>query len=102
MPEKITEDEVRHVAKLSRLKLDDAQVSAFASQLADVLGYIDKLNELDVEGVEPMAHPTEMTNRFREDKPAEPLPVDAVLANAPAADPPYFKVPKVLGEDGGS
>ena len=100
MPEKITEEQVRHVAKLSRLKLAEEQVGFFASQLSHVLDYISKLNELDVEGVEPMAHPTRMTNKFRDDEPGEPIPVDAALANAPAADPPFFKVPKVLGEGG--
>jgi aspartyl-tRNA(Asn)/glutamyl-tRNA(Gln) amidotransferase subunit C len=102
MPDKITEQQVRHVARLSRLKLSDEQMRAFASELGEVLDYIDKLNELDVEGVEPMAHPTDMTNRFREDEPAEPLSVDEALANAPDADRPYFKVPKVLGDDAGS
>ena len=101
MSDKITEQDVRHVAKLSRLKLDDDQIHDFTDQLASVLEYIDKLNELDVSEVEPMAHPTDMTNVLREDVPSEPLPVDAALQNAPASDPPYFKVPKVLG-DGGS
>lgn len=101
MSTKITETEVRHVAKLSRLKLDDAQIHHFTEQLAGVLGYIEKLNELDVEGVEPMAHPTDMTNVFREDIPSQPLSNDAALHNAPDAEKPYFKVPKVLG-DGGS
>ena len=102
MPPTITESEVRHVAKLSRLKLDDEQIKFFTSQLAHVLGYIAKLNELNVEGVEPMAHPTALTNRFRDDEPGQPLPIDKVLANAPDADPPFFKVPKVLGEGSGA
>ena len=101
MSNKITEQDVRHVAKLSRLKLDDEQIQHFTGQLSSVLEYIDKLNELDVTNVEPMAHPTDMTNVLREDVPTEPLPVDKALQNAPAAVEPYFKVPKVLG-DGGS
>ena len=102
MAEKITQEQVRHVAKLSRLKMSDEEVGFFTSQLSSVLDYIGKLNELDVEGVEPMAHPTEMTNKFRNDEPGEPLTVAAALANAPAAAPPFFKVPKVLGEGGGA
>lgn len=102
MPEKLDEARVRHVAQLSRLKLTDEQVRYFSEQLSHVLGYIDKLNELDVEEVEPMAHPTELTNRWREDVPTSALGVDEALANAPESDPPFFKVPKVLGEGGGA
>jgi len=98
MPEKLTDEQVRHVAKLSRLKLTDEQVHFFAEQLSHVLEYVDKLSEVDVEGVEPMAHPTDMTNRFRDDDPTAGIPVDDALKNAPAADPPFFKVPKVLGD----
>ena len=102
MSTSISEASVRHAANLSRLKLTDEQVRFFTEQLSGVLDYIAKLNELDVDGVEPMAHPTEIVNRFREDQVTEPLPVDQVLANAPASDPPFFKVPKVLGEGSGA
>jgi aspartyl-tRNA(Asn)/glutamyl-tRNA(Gln) amidotransferase subunit C len=102
MAPRITEADVRHVAQLSRLKLTDPQVHFFTEQLAHVLGYIDKLNELDVDGVEPMPHPTDMTNRFREDVPTPGMPIDQALRNAPDADPPFFKVPKVLGDGGGA
>ncbi len=102
MAEKLTEAEVRHVAKLSRLKLTDEQVGYFAEQLSHVLAYIDKLSELDVEGVEPMAHPTGMTNCLRPDEPTPGMPVAEALRNAPDADPPFFKVPKVLGESDGA
>ena len=102
MPELITEAQVRHVAKLSRLKLSEEEVSHFTRQLERVLEYVAKLQELDVEGVEPMAHPTELTNRLRDDVPAEPLAIEAALANAPDKDLPFFKVPKVLGEGPGA
>jgi len=101
MPEKLTDEQVRHVAKLSRLKLSDERIHYFAEQLSTTLDYISKLSELDVDNVEPMAHPTDMTNKFRDDQPTPGMPVDDALANAPQADPPFFKVPKVLG-DGGS
>jgi len=94
----LTEDQVRHVAKLSRLTLSDDQVHEYTTQLARIVEYIDKLGELNVDDVEPMAHPTAMTNKLRDDEPTEPLPVEKVLHNAPDADPPYFKVPKVLGD----
>ena len=102
MHQPIDEEQVRRVARLSRLELSGAQVRLFAAQLADVLRYVDKLGQLDLEDVEPLAHPTELTGRLREDEPAAPLPVGEVLANAPQADPPYFKVPKVLGEGSGA
>jgi aspartyl-tRNA(Asn)/glutamyl-tRNA(Gln) amidotransferase subunit C len=92
-------DLVRRVAKLSRLWLDDAQLRHFGEQLGSILGYVEQINRAQIEGVEPMAHAVRLTNVLRDDIPAEALPTDAVLANAPAADGPFFKVPKVLGED---
>ncbi|MHB1157350.1 MAG: Asp-tRNA(Asn)/Glu-tRNA(Gln) amidotransferase subunit GatC [Phycisphaerales bacterium] len=102
MSERLTDAQVRHVAKLSRLKMDDQRVHFFAEQLSNVLGYIGKLNELNVEGVEPMAHPTAMTNKLREDVERPGLSRSAALANAPDADEAFFKVPKVLGESSGA
>ncbi|MEX0655233.1 MAG: Asp-tRNA(Asn)/Glu-tRNA(Gln) amidotransferase subunit GatC [Phycisphaeraceae bacterium] len=101
-PQRITEQQVRHVAKLSRLRLDDEQVHQFTEQLADVLNYVAKLNELDVENVEPMAHAMDLTNVLREDAERQGLHVGEALANAPDAAPPFFKVPKVLGEGSGA
>ncbi len=98
----ITQDDVRHAAKLCRLALTDGEVDRFTSQLGDILGYIQKLNELDVEGVRPMPHALDQHNVFRDDQPAPGLATDAALANAPAKDGPFFKVPKVLGEGGGA
>lgn len=94
----ITEADVRHVAKLSRLHVSDEQVRHFTVQLAAVLGHISKLNELDVEGVEPMAHPLELVNVLRPDVEQPGILTDVALANAPAKTPPFFKVPKVLGD----
>jgi aspartyl-tRNA(Asn)/glutamyl-tRNA(Gln) amidotransferase subunit C len=94
----ITEDQARKVAKLARLKLTDEQIHTYTAQLDAVLHYMDKIAQLDLDGVEPMAHPTDLTNKLREDTPTEPLPNDKVLANAPQSDPPYFRVPKVLGD----
>lgn len=94
----ITEDNVRHVAKLSRLHVSDADVHHFTEQLAAVLDYIGKLNELNVDGIEPMAHPLELVNVLRPDEEQPGMPTDSALANAPAKTPPYFKVPKVLGD----
>ena len=102
MSEKISEKDVRHAASLSRLKLSDEQIRFFTQQLSDVLNYIAKLNELDVDGVEPMAHPSDNVNRFRPDQITEPLTQAEALSNSPASDPPFFKVPKVLGDGSGA
>ncbi|GAB4196046.1 MAG: Asp-tRNA(Asn)/Glu-tRNA(Gln) amidotransferase subunit GatC [Phycisphaeraceae bacterium] len=94
----ITEADVRHVAKLSRLTLTDDEVHHFTEQLAAVLDYIGKLNELDVTDIEPMAHPLDLVNVLRPDEETPGMPTDQALANAPAKTPPFFKVPKVLGD----
>ena len=98
----IDSDDVRHAAKLSRLNLTDAEVAQFTNQLARVLEYVSKLNELDVTAVEPIAHALDITNVLREDEPVPGMDVDQVLANAPAKSPPFFKVPKVLGGGSGA
>jgi len=100
MSEKLTEAQVRHVAQLSRLELSTAEVQQFGAQLSRVLEYVSKLNELDLTGVEPLAHALDLQNVLREDEAVPGLTPEAALANAPAQDPPFFKVPKVLGEEG--
>lgn len=102
MASKLSQEEVRRVARLSRLHLRDEQIEQFAVQLSAVLDYISKLNELDVDGVEPMAHALDVTNVMRSDEVRDPMPVDEALSNAPQSEPPFFKVPKVLGEESGA
>ena len=98
MSQTIDEAQVRHIGKLSRIELTDEQVATFGRQLGAILEYFDKLNELDTEGVEPMAHAVELYNVLAEDAPVESLAPEAALANAPARDGDYFKVPKVIGD----
>lgn len=102
MPEQLTEAQVRHVAKLSRLTLSDAEVSDLAHQLSKVLDYVSKLNQLNVDHVEPMAHALDVTSVLRDDVAQPGLAVERVLDNAPASSPPFFRVPKVLGEGSGA
>jgi aspartyl-tRNA(Asn)/glutamyl-tRNA(Gln) amidotransferase subunit C len=92
---------VRHVAKLARLRLDEAEVTRYGGQLAAILGHISKLNQVDVDGVEPMAHPLPLANRLEEDVPAPPMPVTDLLRNAPAVEGRFLAVPKVLADAGG-
>jgi aspartyl-tRNA(Asn)/glutamyl-tRNA(Gln) amidotransferase subunit C len=99
MTERITTDDVQKVAKLARLRLSDDELQRFTGQLADVLEHAADLETLDLEGVEPMAHPVPLTNVLRADEPATPLGRDEVLAAAPAAEDGLFRVPPVLGEE---
>lgn len=90
------EQEIRKVALLARLELTDAEVVAFGSQLSELLDYVAILNEVDTEGVEPMAHAVEQTNVFRDDAPRPPLLREDALANAPKTDGKFFRVPAIL------
>lgn len=99
MPEPLTPDEVRKVARLARLSLDEAQIMRVAPQLQAILGYVAKINEIDMTGVEPMAHALPVQNVLRDDVPEPPLTLEQVLQNAPERDGPFFKVPKVIGGD---
>jgi aspartyl-tRNA(Asn)/glutamyl-tRNA(Gln) amidotransferase subunit C len=96
---KITEKEVRYVAALSNLKLDDAEVAKLRADLDGILEHMDKLNEIDTSGVEPMSQvlfETGETATLRDDVPATPLGNQAGLANAPLPGAGYFKVPRVI------
>ena len=94
----IDADLVRHIGKLSRIELSEEQVEPLGRQLAAILEYFDKLQELDTEGVEPMAHAVELHNVLADDVPAAGLPPEKALANAPERDGDFFKVPKVIGD----
>ncbi len=103
MPEanSITEADVRKVATLARLSLDETHVALFAGQLEAILGYVKKIEQVDVTGIEPLAHALPIHNILREDVPGPALPLEKVLQNAPDTDGAFFKVPKVIagGED---
>ena len=96
MPEPLSLDEVRHVAHLARLRLDDTQIEAYRSQLSTVLDHIATISGLNTEGVEPLAHPLDMTNRLADDEVAPAMPLEALLRNAPAVEDRFLAVPKVL------
>jgi len=98
MTKKIDQGQVRKVAKLARLELSDAEVEEFAGQLSAILEYVEKMNELDTEAVQPLAHCLAMSNVFREDTIVESLGTEKTLANAPQRDDVFFKVPKILDE----
>jgi aspartyl-tRNA(Asn)/glutamyl-tRNA(Gln) amidotransferase subunit C len=98
-PSAVTPDLVRHVARLSRLTVSEAQLPKLTAEIESILGYVAKIDQADVAGVEPMAHALPLHNVFREDVPRAALPREKVLENAPETDGPFFKVPKVIGGD---
>lgn len=102
MGNQLSSDEVKKVASLARLGLSDARAAAMAGQLSAVLGYVEKLRELDLEGVEPLVHVGDEVNRLAADEPGATLSNEDLMRMAPASDPPFVKVPKVLGEGGGA
>ncbi len=87
------------MAKLARLRLTDDELSRFTDQLADILDHAADLETLDLDGIEPMAHPVPLTNVMRADTPGPALDRDEVLASAPASEDGQFRVPPVLGEE---
>ena len=93
----ITPDTVRSVAHLARLAIDESSRVRLAGQLENILKYVNKLQSVNTEGVEPMAHALPLHNVLREDVVGPSLPLEKVLQNAPDTDGPFFKVPKILG-----
>ena len=87
---------VRRIAKLARIRVDEVQVEALRTDLNAILGWIEQLNEVDVEGVEPLAGAAQMALRLREDVVTDGGIAEAVLANAPDRNGDYFGVPKVV------
>ena len=95
----LTLDDVRKVAKLARLELADADLARLQPQLSAILDYVDQLQELNTEGIEPLAHPLPIANAFRDDVLTPSLSVDDALANAPNRIGNYFGVPAVFNTD---
>ena len=93
----ITRDDVHHLAQLSSLQLDDAEVTALQADLGNILSYIEQLSELDTTGVEPTYQVTDLTNVWRDDSVDDyGISRESLLALAPDADQDQIKVPKVL------
>lgn len=93
---KIQKEEVEYVAHLARLEFGAEEVEKFTRQLDKILSYIDKLNQADTTGVEPMTHAMPIANAFREDVVIPSLTNDAALANGPEIRGSSFRVPKVI------
>jgi len=89
----IERDEVLHIARLSRLRLTEDEVGAFAGDLTAILGHFGKLAEVDVEGVEPTSHVVALENVLREDEPRPSLAPETALSQAPDPHDGAFRVP---------
>lgn len=92
----IDKDTAARVAKLARIKVEDDALPALANEFNTILGFIEQLNEVDVEGVEPMTSVEPMRLKRREDVVTEGGQADKILANAPDAREGFFAVPKVV------
>jgi aspartyl-tRNA(Asn)/glutamyl-tRNA(Gln) amidotransferase subunit C len=95
---RIGPDEVREIAALARLRLDDAEVERMTHDLDAILGYVDTIKSLDTTDVEPMTHAVPFDCPLREDVPGEPLPIEQALANAPRREDSFFEVPRIITE----
>lgn len=90
------EMDLSRAVKLARIELTPDEEQRLASQLGEVLQYVEKLNELDVSNVEPTAHATPLSNVMREDEPRESLSQEEALRNAPKTANGLFMVPKIV------
>lgn len=92
----ITPETARKVARLARIRVEDADLPALARELSGILNFMEQLNEVDVSGVEPMTSVTPMRLRLREDRVTEGEIAARILANAPDQREGFFAVPKVV------
>jgi aspartyl-tRNA(Asn)/glutamyl-tRNA(Gln) amidotransferase subunit C len=94
----ISREEVEKVSLLGRLLLSEDELETMTTQMGQILGYMELLDEVDTEQVEPMAHAVEVYDVFRADEVRPSLPRDRALANAPQRDDECYRVPAVLGD----
>jgi len=94
---KISTADVEHLARLARLALTAEEKETYRGQLEEILRYMEKLDELDVAGLEPLTHPLPLRNVLRKDEPAPGLARPEALANAPEQKDGMFKVPTIVG-----
>ena len=96
---RISRDEVRHLADLARIDLDDAELDHLAPQLSVILESVASINEVTAEDIPPTSHPLPVTNVFRDDVVAPSLTPEQALSGAPAVEGQRFAVPRILGDE---
>lgn len=94
----VTQKDVDHVARLAHLSFTDREKQRLTAELNTILSYMDQLNGLDTENVEPLAHVIELANVFRADVRTQGLTTDEALQNAPGRSDDFFTVPKVIAD----
>ncbi|HEY5941400.1 MAG TPA: Asp-tRNA(Asn)/Glu-tRNA(Gln) amidotransferase subunit GatC [Solirubrobacterales bacterium] len=94
----IEREQVLHVAKLSRLRLSEEEVETMVGELSGILEHVDRIGNLDLEGVEPTSHVVALENVLRADEPRPSLPREAALASAPEPEKGAFRVPSPQAE----
>jgi len=92
----LTREDVKKVATLARMELTEEEEEQLTQQLGKILHYIEKLNQLDTDTVEPLAHVGDIVNAFREDRVTNKPATDALLSNAPERENNFLKVPKII------
>lgn len=95
----ITRDEVRHLADLARIDLDDAELDHLAPQLAVILDSIASISEVAADDIAPTSHAIALTNVFRDDVVTPSLTAEQALSGAPAQEQQRFSVPRILGDE---
>jgi len=98
MSVRLTQDEVRHVAELAKLRLSEAEIEQFAGQLSAILDYAQRLQEVDTSSVPPTPYVLPLSSVMADDEPRPGLDNDAALANAPDSDQGFFRVRAVFEE----
>lgn len=93
---KISKEMVKHVALLSRLELTTEEIEVYQDQLSRILNYVEKLNEINTQDIEPTSHVLSLNNVFREDVIRTSLSREEVLRNAPDSSDKFFRVPKII------
>ncbi|KAF0151503.1 MAG: aspartyl-tRNA(Asn)/glutamyl-tRNA (Gln) amidotransferase subunit C [Ignavibacteria bacterium] len=94
----VTQKDVEYIALLAKLKFEQTELDNFTHHLNDILAYVEKLNELDTESIEPLSHPVENSNVFREDELKHSISTEESLKNAPDKTEEFFRVPKVINQ----
>ncbi|MGH8929574.1 MAG: Asp-tRNA(Asn)/Glu-tRNA(Gln) amidotransferase subunit GatC [Egibacteraceae bacterium] len=95
----LSTEQVRHVARLARLALEDEEVEALRSQLSDILAYAEKVGEVAASDVPPTGHAYPLRNVWRSDEPRPSLPAELAISTAPEAQDGRFQVPRIVGAE---
>lgn len=92
----VSHDDVKYVARLARLSVEDVELDRYSGQLSSILNHIDKISELDLTDVEPTSHVLKLSNVFREDISRPGVSKESALANGPSVENGAFRVPTIL------